>query len=239
MHLVLLAAGKGTRLPKEFRDLPKSMVNINGKTILNHNLNFYQKFEKKTIITGYKSQKLNIFIKKNKFNFVKNCEYKKTNMVHSLFKIRKIEANEIIICYSDIIFDPKIFQNLIRQKNKNIILLKKNWLKIWKGRMSYREILNDAENLQTRNNILVNIGGPIKKKLPKYQYMGIIKILKKDFFKLKNFYKKNNNKKIDFTSFINLAIKNNILKFNISITNKFWYEIDSINDIKFTKKHIW
>ena len=64
MHLVLLAAGKGTRLPKEFRDLPKSMVNINGKTILNHNLNFYQKFEKKTIITGYKSQKLNIFIKK-------------------------------------------------------------------------------------------------------------------------------------------------------------------------------
>lgn len=239
MHLVLLAAGKGTRLPTKFRHLPKSLVTINGKTILNHNLKFYQKFKNKTIITGYKSEKLNNFIKKNKFKFTKNYEYKTTNMVHSLFKTTQIKANEIVICYSDIIFDPQIYLNLIRQKNKNIILLKKNWLKIWKGRMSHKEIINDAENIETKKNILKNIGGRIKKKLPRYQYMGIIKILKKDFFKLKSFYKKNNDKKIDFTSFINLAIKNHILKLNISITNKFWYEVDSISDIKFTKKHIW
>ena len=68
--------------------------------------------------------------------------------------------------------------------------------------------------------------------------MGIIKLLKNDFFKLKKFYKKINNKKIDFTSFLNLVIKNQIIKMNISITNKFWYEIDSINDIKYAKKHI-
>jgi len=238
MQLIVLAAGKGTRLPTKFRNLPKSMANINGKTILNHNLKFYNRFKHKIIVTGYKSEKLKSFIKKNKFNYIKNNEYKSANMVHSLFKINQIKANEIIVCYSDIIFDPQIYLNLKNQKNKNIILLKKNWLKVWRGRMTHKEILNDAEDLQINKNILKSIGGQIKKKLPKYQYMGIIKLLKNDFFKLKKFYKKINNKKIDFTSFLNLAIINQIVKVNISITKKFWYEIDSINDIKYAKKHI-
>ena len=34
MQLVLLAAGKGSRLPNNFRDSPKCMVYINNKTIL-------------------------------------------------------------------------------------------------------------------------------------------------------------------------------------------------------------
>ena len=239
MQLILLAAGKGSRLPSKFRHLPKSMIQISGKTILNHNLKFYNRFKHKTIITGYKSKKLKDFVKKNKFNYIKNNEYKLTNMVHSLFKINQIKANEIVVCYSDIIFDPQIYLNLKKQKNKNIVLLKKNWIKIWRGRMNYKKILNDAEDIKTNKNILISIGEKIKKKLPKYQYMGIIKKLKKEFFKIKKFYKKINNKKIDFTSFLNLVIKNQIIKMNISITNKFWYEIDSLNDIKYTQKHIW
>jgi len=238
MQIILLAAGKGSRLPKKFRNSPKSMVKINNKTILNHNLKFYNYFKHKTIVTGYKSQQLKSFIIKNKFHSIKNEEYPNTNMVHSLFKVKQIKTNEVVICYSDIIFDSRIYFNLKKQKNKNLILLKKNWLKIWRGRMNLKEIMYDAEDVRTKKNNLISIGGKIKKKLPKYQYMGIIKLLKKDFFKLKNFYNKINNKKIDFTSFINLALENRILKLNISITNKFWYEIDSLNDIKYTQKSI-
>ena len=74
----------------------------------------------------------------------------------------------------DIIFDPKIYLNLKNIKT-NSIIVKKNWLKIWKGRMSYRKIFSDAEDLEIEKNNLVSIGKKIKKKLPKYQYMGIIK----------------------------------------------------------------
>ena len=41
--------------------------------------------------------------------------------------------------------------------------------------------------------------------------MGILKLTKENFFKLKTFYKKINDRKIDFTSFIDLAIQKNIL----------------------------
>jgi len=238
MQLVLLAAGRGSRLPKKYRNQPKCLAQINNKTILNHNLKFYNKFKNKTIITGYRSDKLKNFIKSNKFNSIHNKDFLSTNMVHSLFKIRKITEKEIIVCYSDIIFDPLIYKSLSQFKNKNMILLKKNWLKVWKGRMSNKEILKDAENVIVKKKMLLSIGGKILKNLPKYQYMGIMKIRNLDFLKLRNFYKKINDQKIDFTSFIDLALKNKIIKFQISTTNRYWFELDNLKDIKFTEKKL-
>ena len=85
---------------------------------------------------------------------------------------------------------------------------------------------------------MTSIGGKIKKSLPKYQYMGIMKFKKKDFIKLKKFYFKINNKKIDFTSFLNSVIENRIIKINVLVTKKFWYEIDTFKDIKFTERNL-
>ena len=47
---------------------------------------------------------------------------------------------------------------------------------------------------------LISIGEKINKKLPKFQYMGIIKLKYKDFINLKKYFKKINYPKIDFTS---------------------------------------
>ena len=239
MELILLAAGRGARVPKKFRNHPKCLLKIKKKTILDYNLNFFEHFKKKTIITGYKYSKLLPFIKKNKFNYIVNKNYKTTNMVYSLFKIKKTTSKEIIICYSDIIFDSKIINNIKKSNNKNYILLKKNWLKIWRGRMKYKKILDDAEDIKIKSNKIISIGEKIIKKLPKSQYMGIIKLRSKDFLKLKKFFKQINNKKIDMTSFLNLALVKKIIKLYPLYTSKFWYEIDSGKDIKFTNKEIW
>ena len=238
MYLALLAAGRGSRLPEKYRNAPKCLVKINNKSILSHNLDFYKKFRKKIIITGFKSKELKNFIKLNKFISIKNKDYEKTNMVHSLFKINKIKEKDIVVCYSDIIFDPSIYLNLKKSKNRNTILLKKNWLNVWKGRMNQKEILKDAEQVVVKKNILMSIGDKLENKLPNYQYMGIMKFKTKDFFKLKTFYKKINDQKIDLTSFINLALKNNIIKFNVSTTNKYWFELDNLKDIKYTEKQL-
>ena len=69
--------------------------------------------------------------------------------------------------------------------------------------------------------------------------MGILKINRKDYFKMKQFY--NNkilNKKIDLTSFLNIVVKNNIAKIKCSLTKKYWYEIDTIKDLKITSKKL-
>ena len=51
-------------------------------------------------------------------------------MVYSMFLASKYINQDVLVCYGDIIFDPKIY-NLFNSK-ENIIPLNLNWLKVWK-----------------------------------------------------------------------------------------------------------
>lgn len=236
MQLIILAAGKGARLPRKFRNNPKCLAKIKGKTILDYNIKFYKKFKEKIIITGYKSYKLKEFIKKNNFKKIYNKKFRSTNMVHSLFLASRYIKKDTVICYSDIIFDAEVYDLLTFKKN--ILPININWLKIWKRRMSNEEIIRDAESLEINGKFLKSIGERIGNKIPRYQYMGIFKITKKTFMKLNLFYKKIKNYKIDMTTFLNLSVKNKLLKMEIKKYKKFWYEIDSDRDIKSFPKRV-
>lgn len=228
MELIYLAAGRGSRLKKKTSDIPKCLVKVNNKSIIDYNLSFFNNFKKVNLILGYKYKLIISKFKKNKFNYVINKNYLSTNMVESTFLAKPIHKY-VVICYGDIIFDNKIFHNLKKIKC-NTILIKTDWLSVWKKRMSNKEILNDAEDIKIdKKNNLLSIGGKINK-IPKYQYMGIIKLKIKSFKKLNKYYKKLN-KKIDFTSFINLAIKEKVIKFKVLKTKKYWVEIDTTKDI--------
>lgn len=236
MDLILLSAGRGSRLSKKLRFKPKSLAMVNNKAIIEHNILFFNKFKKKYIITGYRKKLLSNFAKKNNFKIINNHNYKMTNMVYSMFLASRYVKQDVLVCYGDIIFDPKIY-NLFKSK-ENIIPLNSNWLKIWKKRMSVKHIKKDAENLNLSKNYLTSIGGIIKKKFPKYQYMGVFKLKKKSFFDLKKFFVKINNNKIDMTTFINLAIKNNKLRLKVKKYNSYWYEIDNEKDLFITSRDL-
>lgn len=236
MQLILLAAGRGSRLPKEFRTKPKCLVKLNSKSILDHNKKFFQKFTDKITITGYKQNILKKITRKFGFRNIFNKQYLSTNMVYSLFLARKKIKQDVVIIYGDVIFNPSVY-NLIKSK-KNIIPVKKNWLENWKKRMSIKKILIDAENLKVKKDILIEIGTKIKNSYPKYQFMGIVKLNKKSYFKSYNYFKTLRNKKIDMTNFINLCIKNKIINLKIKKYEDYWFEIDTANDFKFANKEI-
>ena len=233
MQLIVLAAGKGSRLPSKFRNRPKCMTEINGKSILEHNKSFFLKFKKRIIITGYKSKLINDYAKKNNFRIIKNKNYSSTNMVYSLFLAKKFVNDDVLVCYGDIIFDSKIFNVL--NKFNNLVPLNMNWLSLWKKRMNTNLIKKDAENVKIKNKQLIEIGTKFKK-FPDCQFMGLIKISKNNFFVLENFFKSFCNKKIDMTNFLNFVIKNKICKFYVQKVKNFWFEIDTHNDIKITSK---
>ena len=67
--------------------------------------------------------------------------------------------------------------------------------------------------------------------------MGIIKLKKIDFFKLKKFFKNLIIIKL-ITSFLNIALQKKIIKLK-SFLQKYWFEIDNSNDLDYTKKYIW
>jgi choline kinase len=233
MDLIVLASGLGSRLKKINKNRPKCLLKINNKTILDYTAKIFDKFNKVYIVGGYKYRLLKRFENKN-IKIVINKDFRTTNMVHSLFKVKNKISSSVIVIYADILFDQSII-NQINKKTSNTIALKKNWLKVWKTRMSTNKILNDAEDVKFNRSKIITIGGKLKN-YPKAQYMGIIKFKKKGYYSAMAYYKKISNKKIDMTTFINEMIKNNILTFNYILTNKFWYEIDTPLDLKNFKK---
>ena len=230
MILVVLASGMGKRLNKK---IPKCLVKIEDKTILERIIESSENFKKIIVVGGYKSNLLKKIIKKfNKKNIIliNNKDYKSTNMVESFFKsFRKIDQ-DVLITYSDIVYDSSLLEEMCNFK-KDHLMLNSDWLKNWSLRMPLKKILLDAEIIKTKKNHITSIGQKIKKKLPRYQFMGLIRFNYKNLKKIKNYYIKVKNKKIDFTSFLNLLIQNKILKIEFQKTKKYWFEIDTKKDL--------
>ena len=234
MQLIILAAGKGSRLPKKFRLKHKSLIKVGNKTIIEHNINFYNKFKKKILITGYKRKSLYNFAKNNNFKIIHNKKFDTSNMVYSMFLAAKYIEQDVVVCYGDIIFDPNIY-DLLDFKD-NIMPLNINWLNTWKKRMSIKDIKNDAEDIVISKNLLKSIGGRIGKTYPKFQYMGLFKLKKNTYFNLNKFFKKIKNPMIDMTTFINISLKKKKILFKIKKYKSYWYEIDNNKDLNFTSK---
>ena len=237
MILIYLAAGLGSRLGKISKTKPKCFAIVNKKKIIDYNKLNFLLFKKVLIITGYKSHLIKKKFEKNKkIHLIQNKNFKTTNMVQSIFLAKnKIKNSDVIICYGDIIFDQNILKKMIKSKKKNLMPLNSNWLNLWKKRMNKKKIKLDAENLKTKKNYIIEIGTKIEKKIPKFQFMGLIKLSNTSYKNLFNFFK-NKNKKIDFTSFLNEAIKLKKVKINYFVTKKKWIEIDNITDLKVANK---
>lgn len=238
MILLLLASGRGSRLRSLTEDKPKCLVKVNRKPILYYSLSLFEQFDKIFFITGYKSNEIKKYIgKNNKYKFFYNKDYKSTNMVHSLFHPYKEVKEDLVVIYSDIIFDKNILKELIIKKGTTMPI-KSNWYEYWCLRMGKDKVKSDAEDLMIGKKHIKSIGKKIMNKLPKHQFMGIMKFALSDYKKMYKIYKKLKNENIDLTNFIN----HSIIKYNVKVkhmkTGRFWLEIDNKKDIKIANKII-
>ena len=62
--------------------------------------------------------------------------------------------------------------------------------------------------------------------------MGIIKLTLRDYNKLYIFYKSLNNKKIQFTHFLDKSLSEGIIKLKYKNFNNLWTEIDTSRDLR-------
>ena len=212
------------------------MVKVNSKSIIDHNISFIRKFSNRIIISGYKYKILENHLKDQNFKHIKNQNYSSTNMVHSLSLAKKFVKDDVVIIYGDIIFNPNIYKLL--SEKKIYCLLIKHGLKIGKKEWEKKNF-EDAEYLKILNNKIIEIGTKINKnKIPKYQYMGIMKFKKNSFHDIISFYKTIHNKKIDMTTFLNLCINKKIINLKAKIYKSYWYEIDTISDHMYAEKKL-
>ena len=189
MKMIIVAAGQGNRLKPLTNQIPKCMVKYKQKPIIDYILEATQDcgISKIAIVNGYKNEILEDYLKGKKINFFKNKKYHQTNMVYSLFCAKDFMDDDLIISYSDIIYNKTILHKLIESKNNFSVVVDKDWRQLWNLRM--QNPLDDAETLKIKNNNIIEIGQiPNDYNDIEGQYIGLIKIKKNIVEKVINFY---------------------------------------------------
>lgn len=67
LAVLILCGGKGTRLGTKFKNTNKSLIKVNGKTLISTNINylFKQKFRNIFVVTGHAHKKVEKEVSKN------------------------------------------------------------------------------------------------------------------------------------------------------------------------------
>lgn len=163
MKIIILAAGQGTRLRPLTNDRPKCMVEVNGRSIIERQLdtmrNCGMKDEDITIVCGYCSDVLKKRLEDTNIHFIVNEQYDTTNMVCSLMCARGLMESEedIIISYGDIIYGADVFNKILTAEDDMSVIVDDGWYEYWSERCE--NPLDDAETLMfDQDDYLTEIG---------------------------------------------------------------------------------
>ena len=191
--VLIVAAGLGSRLKNHTEDSPKCMLDFGGKTLLQRQIDAYKKcgLEEINVIRGYKKNKINY---KN-LNYFDNNDFKNNNILNSIFYGEKVINGNIIIAYSDILFDHHVVQRLLDSEHDISVVVDIDWRQYYVGREQHP--LSEAENvIFNSNNEVVKIGKIATEKQEVHgEFIGMIKltpkgaeIFKKNFHRVKGIY---------------------------------------------------
>ncbi len=152
---IIVAAGLGSRLGEFTKDIPKCMLKINGKSILQRQLDAYRAngITEFSVIRGYKSEKINL----PDVDYHENYDFRNNNILNSLFCAESAITGNVLISYSDIIFEPYIVERLLSSTADISIVVDVDWKTSYEHRTSHP--IEEAENvIFDANHNVVDIG---------------------------------------------------------------------------------
>ena len=224
-------------------DTPKCLVEVSGKSILDHQLTIFRKLglDDISIVGGYLIEKIRPF----GLNTYFNKSYSTSNMVCTLFCARELfdGSSDILISYGDILFEKNAIEKLQKCQSPLSLISDCEWLRYWKLRMD--DPLQDAETFKVNEkNHITELGRkPVDYHEINGQFVGLIKVSRAvapAFLQhWDNLLAKSelDAKKMFMTDFLQSLIDDGFVVEACFVRNG-WAEIDSPSDIE-AAKHFW
>ena len=127
MRVIILAAGVGSRLGAITKNIPKPLVDINGKSLIERQIELFQNNDISDIIitTGAKKEKFDI---KN-VSYIHDSEYNSHDQLGSLMVAKQKISGDVIILFADLLFDENILKQVLQSKADIGIAVEENWEK--------------------------------------------------------------------------------------------------------------
>jgi len=245
MNAIIIAAGSGKRIGDDLKNTPKSMINVNGKPIIEYQLSVLKQagIENIYVITGPNSEKFHL----NNLKYVKDKNFANHDILGSLMEAKDFLKNNVLVLYSDIIFELKIIQQILDSKEDISIAVDMNWKKMYEERTEHP--ISEAENVELDNfKKIIKIQKNIQNQNKDIgEFLGIIKFSSKGselFVRKYNelikihagiFHQASSISKAYVTDMIQELVDSKIKVEPVLISGK-WCEIDTMQDLKNAEK---
>jgi len=258
MKAIIVAAGIGSRLGNLTKNTTKSLVKINNKKILEHQISIFKKLgiNDITVIIGPFPEQYDF----QNISFIHDTKYIEHDILASFMLAQSIMDDDVIVSYGDVIFDENILKPLIDFKGLIGIGIDFDWKKNYEGRNE--SLMQEATLGQFKNYECIRIvdGRELKKSSNENifsmnssntvkigEFVGLMKLSKSGASKFIQVYNKLINSHIGkfhestsildayFTDMLQELIDNNVKIFSIPVEGK-WCEIDTIEDLKRAEK---
>ena len=171
---IIIAAGLGTRLKGYTEALPKCMLKFGDRTLLERQLEVYREcgIYDISIVRGFKKEKINY----KGLNYFENDDYENNNILNSLFYAEEAINGNVVISYSDILFDSNVVSRLLESNADISIVVDIDWRGYYVDRKDHP--VEEAEKvIFDANNEVVQIGKVMTNKDDVYgEFIGMLKL---------------------------------------------------------------
>lgn len=141
MKAIIVAAGPSSRLRPLTDNMPKCMLNLNGKPIIQNMIELFRKngINDISIVRGYKKEKINF----QGMSYFENSDFLNNNILHSLMYARlKLEETlitneDVIISYSDIFYNQDVLKKLLDDNHNISAIVDVDWQDSYDGRTDH------------------------------------------------------------------------------------------------------
>ena len=243
MRAIILAAGSGLRLGEYTQDIPKTLVDVNGKSILERQISLLKEYgiNEIFVVTGYKREK---HVLKN-IEYIFNARYSETEQLTSMMVARRKIFGDVLIIFGDIIFDSDILKQVLASNDDITIPIDLDWKKsyeeepnkpadiFWLNRKEIGKISAKEISLESKNEV--------------GEFLGIIKlstagskILVKKYEELEKshtgkFHDADSLEKAKLVDILQELIDSKVKISPLTISGK-WCEIDTPKDLERARK---
>ncbi len=176
MKAIILAAGQGTRLKKYTENLPKGMLQFAGKTIIERQIETYHDcgVDDISVVRGFAAEKINY----PNVKYYTNERYSDTNMVESFMTAKEEFDDDIIVSYSDIIFEKQMLKEMMNTVEDFAVAVDDNWKCYWRMRYGTEDFDTESLAIDDENNIVeLGLENPRVDQIDA-RYIGLLKFSK-------------------------------------------------------------
>lgn len=248
VSVIIPAAGRDS----EFQGIPKAMLDIKGKPLLQRQVDMLKKNGIKdiSVIRGYEKEKFSV----QGIKYTDNDDYEKTFILDSLFRAEESMNSGFIYINSDLLFKEDIIKRLLETKD-DIVLVVDNSYEYHKHNvdkgldlvMAKQKPSKSIRVWEERENEVVRIGKNISKEMADFEFIGIAyfseygaDILKKVYHDCLanskgNFHEAPDLKRAGFTDIIQEIIDRGF-KVKLIEVHKGWMEIHNRKDFEEANK---